>query len=76
MSNLDVGPGAARVASNPPSLKPVALRRHEAVAYCGLGKSTLYELARDGLISSFKVGGRRLFDRESIDKFLASKRVT
>jgi excisionase family DNA binding protein len=49
-----------------------ALKVSEAEDYSGLGKTKLYELARGGLIKSFKVGKCRLFDRASIDDLLAS----
>jgi excisionase family DNA binding protein len=47
-----------------------ALRMGEATQYCGLGRTSIYDAIREGLIASTKVAGRRLVMRESLDQFL------
>jgi excisionase family DNA binding protein len=63
-----------RVAHCPmPTDQRQALRVLDAADYLGVGKTTLYELARDGHVTTIKLGGRRLFLRESLDKLVASQ---
>lgn len=37
-----------------------------------IGRSTLYELIRDGRLASVKIGARRVIPREAIAAFLSS----
>jgi excisionase family DNA binding protein len=61
----------------PPEKIPFAERRtlrlDEATQYSGLGRTSLYDLVRAGQIEALKVGARRLFVRESLDKLLTPK---
>lgn len=47
-----------------------------AAAYLGLSKSRLYKLAAPAVaaIPTYKVGGSIRFDREELDRWMASKR--
>jgi excisionase family DNA binding protein len=38
----------------------------------GLGRTTIYQLIRDGQIRSIKVGRRRLIPAEEVDRLLAN----
>lgn len=51
---------------------PRFLRVGAAVAYCGLGRSLLYQHLNNGTIRSHRVGRVRLIDRESLDLFIQS----
>ncbi len=55
------------------TLVPRYLKVSAAATYCGLGRSTLYELLADGRVRSHKVGSARLIDRESLDQFIRSQ---
>jgi hypothetical protein len=44
------------------------LHTDEATQYSGLGRTSLYDLARAGQIESWKVLNRRIWGRESLDK--------
>ncbi len=44
----------------------------EAGQACGLGRSSIYELIRDGKLKSVKSGKRRLVVVESIKSYVAS----
>ncbi len=48
----------------------------DAAAYLGLSKSRLYKLAAPACaaIPTYKVGGSIRFDREELDRWMASKR--
>jgi hypothetical protein len=50
-----------------------ALRTAEATQYSGLGRTSLYDLARAGRIETLTVNKRRLFIRESLDRLLTPK---
>ena len=52
----------------------VAYRVDEAVAAYGLGRSTIYELIRDGKLKAVKAAGRRLIMRRDIEDYLESCR--
>lgn len=54
------------------SQKKAAMSLHEAVAYSGLSRSTLYRLIEAGTLRSIKVCGRRLIRPDELDSFLES----
>lgn len=56
-------------------LPPRWLRIPKAVAYCGIGRSSLYEAMSRGEIRSSRVGGCRLIDRESLDQWVEKHTV-
>jgi hypothetical protein len=66
-----------KVSATPmPLAERAALRLHgPAEQYSGLGKSKLYDLARQGEIELFKVDGRTLVSRASLDNLLARRSV-
>lgn len=47
-----------------------ALHLDEAAAYLGLGRSSMYELVRQGHVPSFKVGRRLLIPRQMLDDWM------
>ena len=49
---------------------PVAFKIPDAVSYSGLSRSRVYELIQSGALASFRVGGRRLILRETVDRFI------
>lgn len=49
---------------------PVAFKIPDAVSYSGLSRSRVYELIQSGTLASFRVGGRRLILRETVDRFI------
>jgi excisionase family DNA binding protein len=49
---------------------PAAFTVAGAVSYTGISRSKLYELMKEGALSSFQVGGRRMILRTAIDTFL------
>jgi excisionase family DNA binding protein len=50
-----------------------ALGLQDAASYLGLGKSSIYVLLKDGQLSAFKVGKRRLIKRAVLDEFVARR---
>lgn len=52
---------------------PGFLKMPAAVAYSGIGRSTLYELMGVGKIKSYRIGAARVIDRESLDGFITSQ---
>lgn len=52
---------------------PRWLKIPSAVAYSGIGRSTLYELMNAGKIKSHRIGAARVIDRESLDAFISSQ---
>ncbi len=55
--------------------EPLALSIKSAVAYSGIGRSTLYEAIRRGEIETLKIGARRLIPREALRSWLLSHRA-
>lgn len=53
-------------------MKPLAVTIDDATVYCGLGRSKLYELIREGQISARKAGTRTLILTEEIDAYVRS----
>lgn len=51
-------------------IPPAVLDRSEAATYTGVGLSLLAELTARGAIPSLKIAGRRLYRRESLDRWL------
>lgn len=51
---------------------PAAFDYHQAAAYTGIGRTSLYHAHRTGRLRSIKVGRSRLFLREDLDAFLAA----
>ncbi|HWB04273.1 MAG TPA: helix-turn-helix domain-containing protein [Verrucomicrobiales bacterium] len=64
---------ATSAATHAPQLPPRFLKVASAVPYCGLGRSTLYELLSEGKIKSHRIGGARVIDRESLDAYITSQ---
>lgn len=48
----------------------VALTIHEAAIATGLGRSTLFELIKDGKLKALKAAGRRLIKCADLDEYL------
>jgi len=46
----------------------------EASEYLTITRVTLYRLVKQGEIPSYKIGGRRIFDKIELDKWVHSKR--
>ncbi len=56
-----------------PELPAAVLDRFGTAAYLGLGLSTLAELTAAGAIPSLKIGRRRLYRVEDLDRWLAAR---
>ena len=52
---------------------PGFLKIPAAVAYSGIGRSTLYELMRARKIKSHRIGAARVIDRASLDAFITAQ---
>ncbi len=52
---------------------PAFLKVPTAVAYSGIGRSTMYELMGAGKIKSHRIGAARVIDRASLDAFITSQ---
>jgi excisionase family DNA binding protein len=50
-----------------------ALRVPEAIEYSGLGRTSIYDAIRDGIVESTKIGARRLIMRASLDRLISPK---
>jgi excisionase family DNA binding protein len=46
----------------------------ETSEYLTITRVTLYRLVKQGEIPSYKIGGRRIFDKIELDKWVHSKR--
>ena len=51
---------------------PLAYRIPDACAVLGLGKTSIYELMKEGKLKAIKVAGRTLIDAESARALIAS----
>ncbi|MEH3035565.1 MAG: helix-turn-helix domain-containing protein [Sphingomonas adhaesiva] len=58
----------------PDGLGKLAYSVMEAAAVTGLGRTTLYALMRDGTLSSFTVGKRRLIATADLESMIAQAR--
>lgn len=54
-------------------ITPGFLKIPAAVAYSGIGRSTLYELMGARKIKSYRIGAARVIDRASLDAFITSQ---
>ena len=54
-------------------LVPGFLKIPAAVAYSGIGRSTLYELMGARRIKSYRIGSARVLCRSSLDAFITSQ---
>jgi excisionase family DNA binding protein len=54
-------------------ITPAFLKVPAAVAYSGIGRSTMYELMGAGKIRSHRIGAARVIDRESLDAFITAQ---
>ena len=54
-------------------ITPAFLKVPAAVAYSGIGRSTLYELMGERKIKSHRIGSARVIDRASLDAFISSQ---
>ena len=52
---------------------PAFLKVPSAVAYSGIGRSTLYELMGERKIKSHRIGAARVIDRASLEAFITSQ---
>ncbi len=52
---------------------PAFLKVPSAVAYSGIGRSTLYELMGERKIKSHRIGTARVIDRASLEAFISSQ---
>ena len=61
--------------SNPrtTTVEPIAVGIGHAVAISGLGRSTLYLLLDRGVVTSYKVGRRRLVDYSSLVAYVTAE---
>jgi len=50
------------------------LSMNDASEYLSLSKITLHRLIQAGGIPSYKVGKKRLFDKQELDKWMQSKK--
>jgi len=48
----------------------------ELAKYLRLHRSTVYRLAREGIIPGFKVGSQWRFSRDSVDQWMAGQEAT
>lgn len=51
-------------------LKPIALTIPDAVAFAGLGRSTIYRLFEQGVLTPRKAGRRTLILREELEDYI------
>ena len=67
---------ANAAANHPQSVIPRWLKLPAAVAYSGIGRSTIYTLLNAGKVKSHRIGSSRVIDRESLDAFISSQPST
>lgn len=60
----------AEVKTQSPVIAPRALTVIDAAAYLGIRRGLLYRLVSEGKISARKNGGRTIFLREELDRYL------
>lgn len=69
---------ALMVAEAMPEQKAAPTKRaftlKQAADYCGIGRTTLAEAKRDGLVKTEMVGGRPKYLIEELDRFIESRR--
>jgi len=53
-------------------LKPVSLTIDDATQYCGIGRTKLYELIREGKFSARKMGKKTLVLTDELDAYVRS----
>lgn len=53
-------------------MKPVSLTVDDATQYCGIGRTKLYELIREGKFSARKMGKKTLLLTEELDAYIRS----
>lgn len=53
--------------------RPITLNRLEAAEYLGIGVRTLDRMVADGTIPSGKFRGRRVFNRELLDRWASEQ---
>lgn len=54
-------------------IMPGFLKIPAAVAYSGIGRSTLYALMGERKVKSHRIGAARVIDRASLDAFITSQ---
>ena len=65
-------PRLAKVGKGPvPSTTMMTLR--EVATYLRLHRSTVYRLAREGVIPGFKIGSQWRFRKEHVDRWMAAQ---
>ena len=56
---------------NVTNVEPAALRMRDAAKFCGIGRTTLYQMISDGKLPNVKVGGRRLIPLAALKALVA-----
>ncbi len=64
-------PRLAKVAKSPAPARMLTL--HEVAKYLRLHRSTVYRLAREGIIPGCKVGSQWRFSKERVDQWMAAQ---
>ena len=65
----------SHIPTPPPAIDPGLLDRFQAADYLNIGERYLRKLAYEGVVKSVKVGRRRLYARDDLDAYIASKRA-
>ena len=55
------------------TIPPAALAHDAAAAYLGIGRTTLYELAKTGEVPAMNIGSARRYRVVDLDAFLAGR---
>lgn len=50
----------------------ISMTIDDAVQYCGIGRTKLYELVKDGMLTPKKVGRRTIILTEQLDEYVRS----
>lgn len=50
----------------------ISMTIDDAVQYCGIGRTKLYELVKDGMLTPKKVGRRTIILTEQLDDYVRS----
>ena len=53
-------------------MKPISITVDDATAYCGIGKTKLYELVKEGRFTARKIGRRTLLLTAELDAYIES----
>lgn len=50
--------------------EPISMTVEDAVQYTGMARSRIYRLLKSGELTSFKLGGRTMLLRATLDSFI------